>query len=88
MSKLHNYMEDMVQETYEDLLAQGQKFCGCDKCRMDVLAMVLNKLPPKYVVTQKGAAYTKLQALNLQFKTDVLKEMVKALNIVSKKPRH
>jgi len=88
MSRLHNYMEDMAQETYEDLLAQGEKFCGCDKCRMDVLAMVLNKLPPKYIVTQKGAAYTKLQSLNMQFKTDVLKEMVKAFAVVAKHPRH
>lgn len=88
MSQLHNYMEDMVLETYEDLLSQGQKFCGCDKCRMDVLALVLNKLPPKYIVTQKGAAYTKIQSLNMQFKTDVLKEMVKAFSLVAKQPRH
>jgi hypothetical protein len=44
-----NVMEKLV---IQKLDAAFQKFnsCKCDRCRQDVAALALNKLPPKYVI--------------------------------------
>lgn len=86
--ELYNYMEDVVKSALEELFSQKKDICKCDKCKFDIAAMALNKLHPKYVVTEKGRVYTKLSELGLQSKTDILKELVKAMNIVQKKPQH
>jgi len=81
-------MEDMVAELVEQLCQEKRGCCPCANCRADVMAMALNQLPPKYVVTQKGAAFTKLQTLDLQFKTDVVREVLRAISKIAKSPRH
>jgi len=45
---LKNYMEDIVAHKL-DLLSNEIEICDCGRCRMDIMAYVLNKLPPKYV---------------------------------------
>jgi competence protein ComFB len=52
------------------------------------MALVLNKLPSKYVVTLKGRVYTKLSELELQRKADIVKELTKAIEIVKNNPQH
>lgn len=86
--ELHNYMEDVVMLALEELFSQKEDICKCEKCKFDIATMALNKLPPRYVVTKKGRVYTKLSELELQNKADILKELVKAINIVQKKPQH
>jgi len=49
---------------------------------------MLNNLPPKYVVTEKGALYAQLVDFNPQNKIDFMTEMTQAVQIVNKKPRH
>jgi competence protein ComFB len=55
---------------------------------MDIKAIALNSLKPHYVVTQKGEMYSKLDEMNLQYETDILKALIDAITIVSKTPRH
>ena len=86
--RCHNYMEDLVEDSLERFYAEETRYCSCGKCRGDAAAWVLNRLPPKYVVTLKGGAFTKLEALELQFRADVDKEIVNALNRIAKNPRH
>jgi competence protein ComFB len=86
--ELHNYMEDIIENVLSTILEQKQDICKCEKCKLDVVALALNKLPSKYVVTDKGRVYTKLTELELQFKADVVKEVTKAINIVKSKPQH
>ena len=81
-------MEDLVEETLERFYTDDSRYCKCDKCQLDVMTRVLNRLPPTYVVTLKGNAYTKLASLEEQFKADVDREAVKALNAVTRNPRH
>jgi competence protein ComFB len=84
----HNYMEDIVFDASERLFSEASDICKCEKCKLDVVALALNRLSPKYVVTQRGRVYTKLDTLALQSKADVVKEITKALEIVKKNPRH
>lgn len=84
---IKNYMEDCVIDSMAAIL-KGMNVCSCEKCQMDVAAIALNTLPPKYVVTKKGQLFTKLSVLQQQFDVDIISAITKAAVIVSKKPRH
>jgi len=86
--KIQNYMEDVVQDELEQLLAERDNICKCNKCQLDMMVWALNRLPPKYVITDKGRFYTKLKEQEIQFKADVVKELTKAIDFVSKHPQH
>jgi competence protein ComFB len=55
---------------------------------MDIMVFALNRLPPKYVITDRGRLYTKLTEQEMQFRADVIKELTKAIMKVSKNPQH
>jgi competence protein ComFB len=81
-------MEDIVFDILEKLLPEVKDACKCEKCKLDIASLALNRLSPKYVVTQRGMVYTKLETLALQSKADVLRETTKAIEVVKKNPRH
>jgi len=85
---IQNYMEDVVQEELELLLSERNDICKCQKCKFDMMVWTLNRLPAKYVITNKGRLYTKLKEQEIQFKTDVVKELTKAIEYVGKNPQH
>ena len=86
--KIHNYMEEAVKDVLESILSERDDVCKCDICRSDMMAWALNRLPPKYVSTQKGRVYTKLDEIGIQFKTDIIREVAKAVEYVKNNPRH
>lgn len=88
MSIIKNYMEKLVEDEMESYLATLKGICLCDRCKKDIMAYALNNLPPKYVVTEKGYIYEKIDEMRQQFKVDVLLYVVKAVEIVSKNPNH
>jgi len=57
-----------------------------ERMRLDVMAYALNRLPPKYVATQRGHVYTRVQELRQQFRTDIVVELTKALQLVMANP--
>jgi len=87
MAKLHNYMEDVVVGLFDDII-NNKELCTCDKCKMDILALALNNLPPRYVVTEKGRVYAKIMQLQAQFKADAVRELTKAVAVVKTRPQH
>lgn len=87
MLKLKNYMEDIVNKKVDSVL-NIMNICKCEKCRLDIMAIALNDLPPKYVVTDTGALYTKVRELEQQFEVDVETAIVKAAVFVSRNPKH
>ncbi|MEA4848240.1 MAG: late competence development ComFB family protein [Clostridiaceae bacterium] len=87
MYKLKNYMEDLVSERTDEIL-KSMDICKCDKCRLDIIALALNALPTKYVVSAKGELYAKLRELEQQFDVDVETAIIKAAVIVNKNPKH
>lgn len=88
MGKLHNYMEDVVAEMFDQMADSTNGVCKCGKCRLDILAIALNNLPSRYVVTDRGRVYAKIIELELQFKTDVVRELTKAVAVVKTRPQH
>lgn len=87
MFNLMNYMEVVVSAKLDRVL-KPMNICQCQKCRLDIQAIALNNLPPRYIVTEKGELYTKLQELEQQFEVDVQTQIVKAAMIVGKNNRH
>jgi len=85
--KIRNYTEEAV-EFYLNRWFKEADCCQCDTCRMDVQAIMLNNLKPKYVVTDKGALYAQLDDFDPQSKIDFMTVMSQAAIIVKKGPRH
>ncbi|MCI8649005.1 MAG: late competence development ComFB family protein [Anaerotruncus sp.] len=84
---LKNAMELIVQQKLEDMLPK-MDCCKCDICRMDVMAIALNRLPPKYVVSTQGEVYSRAAAMSVQRSTDITAAIVEAIQLVKEKPRH
>ena len=86
---IRNYMEEAVNHLLPIVLKDYPDICQCEKCLEDVKAMTLNKLTPHYSVTDKGSMFLKLgEELEVQFKTDVMMQIIKSIEIVSKNPKH
>ena len=86
--KIYNYMEEIVKNTLDDILSNRKDICTCQRCKLDMIAWALNRLPPKYVVSDKGRFYTKLQEVEIQFRTDVIRELAKSIEHIRKNPLH
>ena len=87
MLAIKNYMEDLVSNTIKKIV-KPTDCCLCERCHMDVMAMALNNLPSKYIVTDKGELFTKISILEQQFEVDVVSAVMKAAMTVAENPRH
>lgn len=87
MAQIKNYMEVIVFNLMSEVLPDIN-VCRCEKCRLDIAAIALDDLPPKYIVTEKGELYTKIDALQQQFEVDVISAITKAAVLVKRNPRH
>ena len=85
---IRNCMEAIVLDTLEKLKQDYRGMCVCDQCKMDILAISLNKLPPLYTTSDKGEMYAKLNEFQPQFKVNVIHAVTEAVEIVMTHPRH
>ncbi len=82
-----NILEDLV--TYKlDELMQAADMCSCDRCRADVLAFALNKLPSRYVSSNNGDIYARFQSLDFQMQANITTAILNAIEVVKKTPHH
>lgn len=86
-SNMKNYMEEVVFMMLSDIISK-MEICQCDKCKYDIAAIALNSLPAKYVVSQRGELYSRIESLKQQFEVDITTAITKAAVIVKKGPRH
>ena len=86
---LVNKMEHAVKNAVDELFAQGNTpGCSCDRCKLDVVALALNSLPSKYVVTNIGNAVTNVVLNSSQWQANLTMAVCNAIEIVRSKPRH
>jgi len=83
-----NYMEGIAKRNLEEQLSNRDDLCKCERCKLDMLAYAMNHLPSKYVVSDRGHIYTKLQEMEVQFNTDVTREVLKAIELIKQNKRH
>ena len=87
---LVNVTEEIVRGLVSFLLhgTEYQTFCHCNQCEMDIIAIALNALPPKYVASNESrdAAFEQLNTPeNIE---EVNKQIIRAIHIVGRNPRH
>lgn len=87
MELINQTMND-VWQTLEKVLAQNPEVCRCEKCRYDMACLALNNLKPKYYVSQHGSIYVKLGQMSQQSCADILTEVTRAVDKVSRNPHH
>lgn len=85
--KLINIMEGKVLSTINKAAPQ-LGCCTCNKCKIDLAAYALNRIPPKYVDTEKGALFTRANHMGSEFDTKILLEVTKAAAAIGKAPGH
>jgi competence protein ComFB len=79
---VHNMMEEIVKNCLKDLISHNPTLASLEEKKLnDVMALALNKLPPKYVSTQRGEMFAKTQ-LRAQVETDVYRELTLAIERV------
>lgn len=86
--ELINFMEDVVTSYVDEVIENDESFCGCPRCRLDVIALALIHVTPKYVVTTKGYAYARMGELQAQFRADTIVAVTNALKVVKARPHH
>ena len=79
-----NVMEGVVLNKLDSVLARFQ-CCRCDRCKKDIVALALNKLPPKYMVLTQGQVPPDIDA---QTNAQIVTAMIQAAIRVRAKPRH
>ena len=85
--QLRNFTEEIVRQNVDDRLKAGD-LCGCEKCRLDLMAIMLNRLPPKYYVTDVGGLHLKTGLFKAQYSIDLAVALTEAISIVSRTPQH
>lgn len=85
---ISNIMEEIVNNKILEVL-KDRDCCKCEKCLDDIRALALNKLPSKYVSTDKGELFSRLAALKEhQGRIDLNIAVESAIEFVSSHPRH
>ncbi|MEG6522052.1 late competence development ComFB family protein [Desulfotomaculum sp. 1211_IL3151] len=89
---IKNYIELAVEEMLDDLLSKYAEkkpgTCTCDRCRSDIMAIALNSLPTRYVVTDKGSIFTKVAMEQIGGRAQVIAAILNAIKLVQESPRH
>lgn len=94
--KIHNLMEDLVEskvnKLYEDIKSSKSVWltCDCENCRLDAMAYVLNRIPPKYIVSSRGITHSASDSNLSQIKADIDTLALEGIRLVSssKRPTH
>lgn len=84
---LVNVMEQIVDDKLSQML-EGETCCKCARCIEDMKALALNRLPAKYVSTNSGELFTKLNATVRQSSVDINVAVAEAIELVAKHPSH
>lgn len=85
--KFSNVMEEYVLQKLDEVW-DSLDCCKCDQCRDDIVSYALNQLKPRYVSTEKGKVFVKVDTMSSQFEVDILTAIYEGVAIVKKNPRH
>ncbi len=83
-----NYMEDIVNEVMEHALAKRDDICKCEQCREAIRNFVLERLDPHHVENHQDHARVRVQTVDNQFRADVMKELILAIEHTKNNPCH
>lgn len=82
-----NVMETLVEEKVINYMEQFG-VCTCSRCKADVAALALTKLPAKYVVVNKTAVSPLINFYSSKYAGQITVEITKACIRVNEVPHH
>ncbi len=87
--RLHNYMQDILLEKLPHTM-KVLRSCQCERCKLDILALAMNALPPAYAVTAQGddSGGERIKRLRREHEVKVTATLIKAIQTVKNEPRH
>ena len=86
--ELKNTVEHIVDDTLAELLKSREDICKCTKCLLDMKAYSLNRLPCKYIVSERGFIHSELDNVkDVQFNADVIGVIFEAIDTISSQIR-
>lgn len=83
-----NIMERLLEHTNLDRHMETYGVCMCSRCRADIKALILTRLPAKYVVVEENSVTPILGYYESRFKVRIFTEIIKACMDVKDYPRH
>lgn len=84
-----NALEEAVEQMYDSLLGSDAKFCHCQRCRDDSIALALNHARPRYVTgTRMGNALTRVELSQESARAEIVVLVFNAMRQVAQAPRH
>lgn len=86
---IYNYLEDLIQVKLQQVLSKKENACRCARCMDDMMAFAVNGLPVISYSTSDGGIHREVQNLtNDSLKIEIATRCVRAVDLVSKNPRH
>lgn len=82
---------NVMQTLVEDKAGKYIKMfglCDCNRCRIDVVALALSNLPPKYVVAKPHELIPRLSMYEQKFSVIVVTQVMSACRKVLDRPHH
>jgi len=85
--RVRNFMEFVVEDAVRKITEKEPAHAFSEKDLADIEALALNSLPPRYIVTEKGEVFSKVDELSIQFQADVTRAVMQAITRVRENPR-
>ena len=80
---VRNMMENIVSSLIEGVLEKNEEFEPIKKNYSDILAYVLNRVPPKYVTSERGILHTEIDSkFMFQQKSDIMFYIYEAIEVI------
>lgn len=83
-----NVMEQIVKGMNLCRYMEQYEVCLCSRCQADVLALILTRLPAKYVVVAACPTAPIISFYESKFRVRIITEIIKACIDVKENPRH
>ena len=85
--QLHNHSEELVLHNLKYLLEKDYPgVCSCEQCLLDMASFTLNRMPAKYISTDKGNLHAKIAEFEQQYQVDLITYLTKAIHTVQENP--
>lgn len=86
---MHNALEEVIGEVYDQVTSGHARFCDCAQCRDDVITHALNQARPRYVSGSLiGSAVTRVALSHGQARAELAVLVLDAMRRVAARPRH
>ena len=87
---MKNLIEEAIGTAYESVRRRTPEFCGCQKCRDDVISLALNHTKPRYATGDppRGAVLSRLELQSEQGQAHLIAAVHDAMKHVAANPRH